>query len=71
MCVCVCALQVLKETVLMSGFASGNGFVGFASSLFALVHVNFEGRKLGNLDPSGALPGQHSLAVTYAQLGES
>lgn len=51
--VCLCAVQVLKETVTMPGFALGHVALRFLLlPFFSFVHMNFEARKLGNLEPS-------------------
>ena len=64
--VCVHAIQALKETAAMSGFLclGKQCFAGFATSLslfFPWVHINFEGRKLGNLEPLWSPPGTTQL----------
>lgn len=69
MYVCVCAwvqIQVLKETVIMSVFAMGNIALRVLLLLFFPLYTSIS--RPGSWEtwsPSGALPGQHSFALTY------
>lgn len=71
MCVCVCAIRELKETVMMSASSWEILLCGFCCFFFPLYTTILRPGSWETWSPSGALPGQHSFALTHAPHWES